>query len=154
MSAAFLQERQGQPCIGFGDVSHVSVDRPRCVSCIRRKRTPCEVCRGCSETSFVALCGIQRMESGVCAWSWLSVTHDLFPCHARSVCFIAVIGGIARSVGCAFLRHCTFREKAGAFGPCTVPRTSHSPSSLRACHLRLHGETGQCGVPQYALWLT
>ena len=81
-------------------------------------------------------------------------THDLFPCRARSVCFIAVVGGIARSVGCAFLRHCTYRETARAFGPCTAPRTSHSPSSLRACHLRLRGDTGQCGVPQYALWLT
>ena len=80
-----------------------------------------------------------------------------------TICFLAthdrcvsspLLAGLQDQLGCAFLRHCTYRETARAFGPCTAPRTSHSPSSLRACHLRLRGDTGQCGVPQYALWLT
>ena len=52
------------------------------------------------------------------------------------------------------LRNCTCRGTPGAFGPCTAPRTSHSPSSLRACHSRVHGYMGQCGFSQVARGLT
>ena len=124
VSAGVLQERQGQPCIGFGGVSSVSLDTPRCVSCTRRK----------TQTRVVAICGVQRMESEVCSWSLRS-----FFIFLKS----PLLTGLSRSVGGAFLRNCTYGETLGALGPCTAPRTSHSPSSLRASHPGLH-ETVRC----------
>ena len=79
----FLQERQVEPCIGFGGVSHVTLDRPRCVFMHQQK----------TQTSVVALCGVQRMESDVRVWSWRSVTEELFLCHGWWLCSIAVVDG-------------------------------------------------------------
>ena len=74
------------------------------------------------------------------------VLVELAKCHSPvvplppQIVFLSpLLTGLSRSVGGAFLRICTYRETPGALGPCTVPRTSHSPSSLRACHSGLHG---------------
>ena len=34
-----------------------------------------------TQTSVMALCGVQRMESDVRVWSWRSVTQELFLCR-------------------------------------------------------------------------
>ena len=84
-----------------------------------------------------------------------AVSHRSCLSATRDRCVSSpLLAGLSRSVGCAFLRICTYRGTPGAFGPWTAPRTSHSLSSLRACHLRLHGDTGHCSVSHYALWRT
>ena len=143
MSAGFLQERQVQPCTGFGGVSHVSLDTPRCVSCIRRKhRQVSWQCAVFSGWRARCVCGACEVSLTSCS----SATDDLF--------LFAVVDGTVEISRMRILRNCTCRGTPGAFGPCTAPRTSQSPSSLRACHSRVHGYMGQCGVSQVARGLT
>ena len=75
-----------------------------------------------------------RCVGGVCDVSFAScssASDDRF--------FIAVVDGIVKISRRRIFRNCTYRETPGAFGPCTAPRTSHSPSILRAGHSGLHG---------------
>ena len=132
VSAGFLQERQVQLCIGFGGVSHVSLDKPRCVSCRRRK----------TQTSVMAFCGVQRMESEVCWWSFSKYHSLAVPLPPMIVFLFAVVDGIVKICRMRILRNCPYRGTLSAFGACTASRTSHSPSSLRAwdcaVFLKLH----------------
>ena len=68
--------------------------------------------------------------------------------------FFAVLDGIVKISWMRILRNCPYRGTLGAFGACTAPRTSHSPSGLRGCHLGVHGYMVQCGVSQVARGLT
>ena len=86
---------------------------------------------------------------------------ELSKCHSPVVLlspmiffFFAVLDGIVKISRMRILRNCTYRGTPGAFGSCTALRTSHSLSSLRACHLGVHGYMVQCGVSQVALGLT
>ena len=76
------------------------------------------------------------------------------PLPPMIVFLFAVVDGTVEISRMRILRNCTCRGTPGAFGPCTAPRTSQSPSSLRACHSRVHGYMGQCGVSQVARGLT
>ena len=142
VSVGFLQERQVEPCIGFGGVSHVSLDTPRCVSCSSRKhrQVSCH-CVVFSGWRVMYVCGVGAVSLRSC-----------FSAAGDSCVPLPLLTGLSRSVGCAFLQNCTYRGTLGALGPWTAPRISHSPSSCRACNLRLHGHTGHCGVPQQAHW--
>ena len=86
---------------------------------------------------------------------------ELAKCHSPAVplppmivFLFAVVDGTVKISRMRILRNCPYRGTPGAFGACTAARTSHSPSSLRACHFRQHGYMGQCGVSQVALGLT
>ena len=86
---------------------------------------------------------------------------ELSKCHSPAVLLppmivilFAVVDGIVKISRMRILRNCPYRGTLGAFGACTAPRTSHSPSSLRGCHLGVHGYMVQCGVSQVARGLT
>ena len=49
--------------------------------CVTGHTTVCFMHQEKTQTSVVAVCGVQRMESEVCWWSLRSVTHQLFLCH-------------------------------------------------------------------------
>ena len=66
----------------------------------------------------------------------LSKYHSLaVPLPPMIVFLFAVVDGIVKISRMRILRNCPYRGTLGAFGACTASRTSHSPSSLRACHL-------------------
>ena len=125
-----------------------------CFTCNSGQTAVCFMHQQKTQTGVVALCGVQQWRvMYVCGVGAVSLRSCLSA--AGDSCVPSpLFTGLSRSVGCAFLRNCTCRGTPGAFGPCTAPRTSHSPSSFRACHLRQHGDMGQCGVPEYALGRT
>ena len=129
---------------GFGGVSRVPLDTPRCVSCISRKhRQVSWHCVVFSGWRVMYVCGVGAVSLRSC-----------FSAAGDSCVPLPLLTGLSRSVGCAFLQNCTYRGTLGALGPWTAPRISHSPSSCRACHFRQHGYMGLCGVSQVALGLT
>ena len=93
MSVGFPQERQGQPCVGVGGVSHLSLDTPRCVSCISRKhRQVSWHCVVFSRWRARCVCGACEVSLTSCS----SATDDRF------FFFSLILTGLSRSVGCAF----------------------------------------------------
>ena len=126
MSAGFLQERQD----GVFHASGENTDK----------------CRG------ILRCSADG-ERGV--FVELAKYHSsAVPLPPMIVILFAVVDGTVKISRMRILRNCPYRGTLGAFGACTASRTSHSPSSLRACHFRQHGYMGLCGVSQVALGLT
>ena len=107
----------------------MSLDTPRCVSCSSRKhrQVSCH-CVVFSGWRVMYVCGVGAVSLRSC-----------FSAAGDSCVPLPLLTGLSRSVGCAFLQNCTYRGTLGALGPWTAPRISHSPSSCRACNLRLHG---------------
>ena len=93
MSAGFPQERQGQPCVGFGGVSHVSLDRQRCVSCISRTHRQVSWHPAVfSGWRVMYVCGVGALSPRSC---FLATGDGCVPSP--------LLTGLSRSVGCAHI---------------------------------------------------
>ena len=121
-------------------------------TCVSGQTAVCFMHQQKTQTSVMTLWCSADGERGVLVE--LSKYHSPAVPLPPMIVFFAVVDGTVEISRMRILRNCTCRGTPGAFGACTASRTSHSPSSLRACHSRVHGYMGQCCVSQVARGLT